>query len=46
MFRPNGQRAQKTTLGGTARRGAIALGRLRGIVGIRLGAIGRETADR
>jgi GT2 family glycosyltransferase len=46
MLRPNGQRAAKTTVGGTARRGAIALGRVRGIVGMRISAVGRTPAAR
>ena len=33
MLRANGQRASRRTLGGTMRRGAIALGRVRGLIG-------------
>ncbi|MFV0260112.1 MAG: glycosyltransferase [Acidimicrobiales bacterium] len=33
LLRPNGQRAERITLQGTLRRGAIALGRVRGLAG-------------
>ncbi len=41
LLRPNGQRASRRTLVGTLRRGAIAIGRLRGLVSERLAHRGR-----
>ncbi len=46
MLRPNNQQVSKATFGGTARRGAIALGRLRGLVGSRPSPTHREPASR
>jgi glycosyltransferase involved in cell wall biosynthesis len=46
LMRANGQRAAKRTLGGTARRGAIALGRLHGALEMRVTRPAREMAGR
>jgi GT2 family glycosyltransferase len=43
FMRANGQRAARRTLGGTARRGAIALGRLHGAVDVRVSGSRRST---
>ncbi|MBK5332130.1 MAG: glycosyltransferase [Ilumatobacteraceae bacterium] len=42
MLKPNGQRAQKRTIGGSARRGAIAFGRARGLIGRQRAVVGRR----
>jgi cellulose synthase/poly-beta-1,6-N-acetylglucosamine synthase-like glycosyltransferase len=44
MLRPNGQRATRRTLVGTARRGALAIGRVHGLVGERVAGRRRTSA--